>query len=192
MFVLTFFWLFKFKYLSDCKSMSMIWPVLTQVIWNNFCRELEVEKKNMNEEINMLEQQLQDEQEASDDKTKRMSKLEKDIRDLRVQLEQKIEIGLWNKFSLEWFDLVCNTQGKYDFTWKTVCLDTLYIEIRQENVRVNMIQPYLSIFVQLFSTYFLSLGQSMIMKTKFKRKHKTWTSKCNWSVTLTVRLKGYR
>lgn len=58
-----------------------------------FCRELEVEKKNMNEEINMLEQQLQDEQEASDDKTKRMSKLEKDIRDLRVQLEQKIEIG---------------------------------------------------------------------------------------------------
>lgn len=90
--------------------MSTIWPVLTQVIWNNFCRELEVEKKNMNEEINMLEQQLQDEQEASDDKTKRMSKLEKDIRDLRVQLEQKIEIGLWNKFSLEWFDLVCNTQ----------------------------------------------------------------------------------
>lgn len=60
---------------------------------NYFCRELEVEKKNMNEEINMLEQQLQDEQEASDDKTKRMSKLEKDIRDLRVQLEQKIEIG---------------------------------------------------------------------------------------------------
>lgn len=107
--------------------MSTIWPVLTQVIWNNFCRELEVEKKNMNEEINMLEQQLQDEQEASDDKTKRMSKLEKDIRDLRVQLEQKIEIGLWNKFSLEWFDLVCNTQEKYDFTWKTVCLDTLYI-----------------------------------------------------------------
>lgn len=98
--------------------MSTIWPVLTQVIWNNFCRELEVEKKNMNEEINMLEQQLQDEQEASDDKTKRMSKLEKDIRDLRVQLEQKIEIGLWNKFSLEWFDLVCNTQEKYDFTWK--------------------------------------------------------------------------
>lgn len=48
----------------------------------------------MNEEINMLEQQLQDEQEASDDKTKRMSKLEKDIRDLGVQLEQKIEIGL--------------------------------------------------------------------------------------------------
>lgn len=48
----------------------------------------------MNEEINMLEQQLQDEQEASDDKAKRMSKLKKDIRDLRVQLEQKIEIGL--------------------------------------------------------------------------------------------------
>lgn len=47
----------------------------------------------MNEEINMLEQQFQDEQEASDDKIKRMFKLEKDIRDFRVQLEQKIEIG---------------------------------------------------------------------------------------------------
>lgn len=104
--------------------MSMIWPVLTQVTWNNLCRELEVEKKNMNEEINMLEQQLQDEQEASDDKTKRMSKLEKDIRDLRVQLEQKIEIGLWIKFILEWFDLVSNTHEKYDYTWIAVCLDT--------------------------------------------------------------------
>lgn len=164
MFVLTFFWLFKFK------SMSTIWPVLTQVIWNNFCRELEVEKKNMNEEINMLEQQLQDEQEASDDKTKRMSKLEKDIRDLRVQLEQKIEIGLWNKFSLEWFDLVCNTQEKYDFTWKTVCLDTLYIEIVQENVRVNMIQPYLSIFVQLFSTYFLFFGSVNDYEDQIQKK----------------------
>ena len=51
----------------------------------------------MNEEINMLEQQLQDEQEASDDKVKRMSKLEKDIRDLRVQLEQKIETGQGSK-----------------------------------------------------------------------------------------------
>ena len=60
-------------------------------------RELEQEKKNMNEEINMLEQQLQDEQEASDDKVKRMSKLEKDIRDLRVQLEQKIETGQGSK-----------------------------------------------------------------------------------------------
>lgn len=150
--------------------MSTIWPVLTQVTWNNFCRELEVEKKNMNEEINMLEQQLQDEQEASDDKTKRMSKLEKDIRDLRVQLEQKIEIGLWNKFSLEWFDLVCNTQEKYDFTWKTVCLDTLYIEIGQENVRVNMIQPYLSIFVQLFSTYFLFFGSVNDYEDQIQKK----------------------
>lgn len=60
-------------------------------------RELEQEKKNMNEEINMLEQQLQDEQEASDDKVKRMAKLEKDIRDLRVQLEQKIETGTGSK-----------------------------------------------------------------------------------------------
>ena len=60
-------------------------------------RELEQEKKNMNEEINMLEQQLQDEQEANDDKVKRMSKLEKDIRDLRVQLEQKIETGQGSK-----------------------------------------------------------------------------------------------
>lgn len=51
----------------------------------------------MNEEINMLEQQLQDEQEANDDKVKRMSKLEKDIRDLRVQLEQKIETGQGSK-----------------------------------------------------------------------------------------------
>lgn len=31
----------------------------------------------------------------------------------------------------------------------------LDIEIGQENLHVNMMQPYLSIFVQLFSTYFL-------------------------------------
>ena len=47
----------------------------------------------MNSEINMLEQQLQDEQESSDQKSNRITKIEKDIRDLRVQLEQKIEMG---------------------------------------------------------------------------------------------------
>jgi chromosome segregation ATPase len=46
----------------------------------------------MNSEINMLEQQLQDEQESSDQKSNRITKIEKDIRDLRVQLEQKIEM----------------------------------------------------------------------------------------------------
>lgn len=47
----------------------------------------------MNSEINMLEQQLQDEQENSDKKSSRMNKLEKDTRDLRVQLEQKLEMS---------------------------------------------------------------------------------------------------
>lgn len=85
---------FFYQELLPTLHLSLHLLLLAVVYYQNyFCRELEVEKKNINEEINMLEQQLQDEQEASDDKTKRMSKLEKDIRDLRVQLEQKIEIG---------------------------------------------------------------------------------------------------
>jgi len=44
----------------------------------------------------MLEQQLQDEQQSTDEKSARISKLEKDIRDLRVQLETKLETSLWN------------------------------------------------------------------------------------------------
>jgi uncharacterized protein YcbK (DUF882 family) len=59
----------------------------------NFTVYLEEEKGHMNSEINMLEQQLQDEQESSDQKSNRITKIEKDIRDLRVQLEQKIEMG---------------------------------------------------------------------------------------------------
>ena len=48
----------------------------------------------MSTEIELLESQLNDEQEEHDVKTERVSKLEKDIRDLRVQLEQKIELGI--------------------------------------------------------------------------------------------------
>jgi hypothetical protein len=55
----------------------------------NFTVYLEEEKGHMNSEINMLEQQLQDEQGSSDQKSNRITKIEKDIRDLRVQLEQK-------------------------------------------------------------------------------------------------------
>jgi hypothetical protein len=47
----------------------------------------------MSTEIELLESQLNDEQDGHDMKTERISKLEKDLRDMRVQLEQKIELG---------------------------------------------------------------------------------------------------
>ena len=60
----------------------------------------------MNDEINMLEQQLQDEQENNDAKSKRVAKLEKDIRDLRVQVEQKIEISKYRKNYCGWLNFL--------------------------------------------------------------------------------------
>ena len=59
----------------------------------NNCRSVQEQKKQLSGEIDILENQLRDEQEDNDEKTEIISKSERDIRDMRVQLEQKIELG---------------------------------------------------------------------------------------------------
>lgn len=59
----------------------------------NVDRRVEGEKRQMSTEIELLDSQLHDEQEEQEVKAERISRLEKDLRDLRAQLEHKIELG---------------------------------------------------------------------------------------------------
>ena len=56
-------------------------------------RGIQDQKNQLLGEVDILENQLRDEQEDNDDKTEMVAKLERDLRDMRVQLEQKIELG---------------------------------------------------------------------------------------------------
>ena len=56
-------------------------------------RSLESERERLLKDIDLLDSQLQDEQGELDVKSDRLSRLERDNRDLRVQLEHKIELG---------------------------------------------------------------------------------------------------
>lgn len=56
-------------------------------------RHVEGERRQMSTEIELLDSQLHDEQEEHEVKAERISRLEKDLRDMRVQLEHKIELG---------------------------------------------------------------------------------------------------
>ena len=56
-------------------------------------RRVEEERKRLQSEVGLLDGQLHEEQDANDDKSDRVTRLEKDLRNIRVQLEQKIELG---------------------------------------------------------------------------------------------------
>ena len=64
-----------------------------------YTRSLETERERLLKDIDLLDSQLQDEQGELDVKSDRLSRLERDNRDLRVQLEHKIELGTtWRLF----------------------------------------------------------------------------------------------
>ena len=56
-------------------------------------RELQEENRQTESERLALDRALQNEKAANQSQAARISRLEKDLRDLRVELEQKIEIG---------------------------------------------------------------------------------------------------
>lgn len=61
----------------------------------------------MQEELTDFGHNLREEQESNDNKTGRLQKLERDMRDMRVQLEQKIELGLSELIYFPDVEIVC-------------------------------------------------------------------------------------
>lgn len=56
-------------------------------------RSVEEERNRLSSEVELLDTQIHDDQEEQEVKSQRISRLEKDLRDMRVQLEHKIELG---------------------------------------------------------------------------------------------------
>ena len=61
--------------------------------FSSFFRTAQEKRKQLCGEIEILENQQEDLQDDNERKNERINKLEKDLRDMRVQLEHKIELG---------------------------------------------------------------------------------------------------
>jgi len=77
----------------NCVALNIIMFYVINVEVLLLSRRVEEERKRLQSEVGLLDGQLHEEQDANDDKSDRVTRLEKDLRNIRVQLEQKIELG---------------------------------------------------------------------------------------------------
>ena len=77
----------------NCVAVNIIMFYVINVEVLLLSRRVEEERKRLQSEVGLLDGQLHEEQDANDDKSDRVTRLEKDLRNIRVQLEQKIELG---------------------------------------------------------------------------------------------------